>query len=358
MKNITYLFLFVVLMLYSCSHTAIYRETVYDNEDPTYPAQALQFAYDGRGRVSSSIANAGNRIHQKVVADSSYNTYLASATKYEHTMNNSLFTVGYYVIEKDIAESENEYQKYKSSSNHSTVINKLTERLEASHPSYNTATFKDYWKRVYQLSHRGIIQYYMIADADYKRLSDMDKAFLYGYLLKKDIPECNKLAEEKMKNDSVALSSIREKMRAEIAYRKLALQRIEERKKAEEERRRREREAEERARQERIEREKARQRWNDDSWMDGRWNLRGVLPGWSCTVYIDTDRQTIKMYTRQIGDFSYPKPDYNGRYTMETRTYRGRRCKYMSFGDTFIIVLPDEGKLVDDGDYYWSGPYH
>lgn len=350
MKNITYTCLVVALTLQSCSHTVVYREAEYNNDDSTYPTEALRFAYPANGRsVSSSLATIGNRIHQKVVADKNYKTPLASAVKFEKEASKD--NVKHDAFEKAISESESAYKRIKSTDSHNAVVESLTSQLNTLSP-YNTDGFKDYWKKIFQLSHRGIIQHYMSTDADYKGLSSKNKELVYGYILKCDVYKCRSLAEEKVRYESAALSSVKGKLQSEIATRKAELQKIEQRRRAEEERRLKKRKAEERARQERIEREQAQQRWNDDSWMDGRWVLTGTA-GWVTTVYIDTQSRTIKQYTRQLGDRSFPKPDYSGRYTIQNGTCNGVNCKVIDY-ENRIVAFPSEGRLMDVGGSYYS----
>lgn len=352
MKNITYIFLVGALTLQSCSHTVVYCETEYNNDDSAYPAKALRFAYPANERrVSPSIATIGDRVYQKVVADKNYKTALASAVKFETTASND--AVHHGAFEKAVSESESAYKRIKSTDSHNAVLEKMTSQLNTLSP-YSTDGFKDYWKKIFQLSHRGIIQHYMSTDADYKGLSSTNKALVYGYILKKDISGCRKLAEEKAHYESAALSSVKGKLQSEIATRKAEIQKIEQRRRAEEERLRKKRQAEERARQERIEREQAQRRWNDDSWMDGKWALTGVVPGWATTVYIDTESRTVKQYTRRLGDLSYPRPDYSGRYSIQNGTYNGINCKIIDYDVTRLIVFPGEGRIMDVSGYYFS----
>lgn len=352
MKNITYIFLVVSLTLQSCSHTVFYREAEYNNDDSAYPAKALRFAYPANGRsVSLSIATIGNKIYQKVVADKNYKTPLTSAIKFETAASNDV--AHHDAFEKAVSESESAYKRIKSTDSHNAVVESMTSQLNTLSP-YNTDGFKDYWKRIFQLSHRGIIQHYMSTDTDYKGLSSTNKALVYGYILKKDISNCGNLAREKVHYESAALSSIKGKLKSEIAMRKAEIEKIEQRRRAEEERRRQKRQAEERARQERIEREQAQRRWNDDSWMDGKWALTGVMPGWATIVYIDTERRTVKQYTRRLGDLSYPRPDYSGRYSIQNGTYNGINCKIIDYDVTRLIVFPGEGKIMDVSGYYLS----
>lgn len=379
MKKITYLLTIAALALQSCSHVAVYREAEYQNGDATYPNETLQFAYPANGdSVSSSIAKIADRIHQKVTADSKYNTYLASAVEFVNVREKrSVDSLRHTDLEKAMAESE---RACKESATDSTtaepveasadetltkkeMVEELTKRVNAL-SAFSPNDFKYYWQRIYQLSHRGIIQHYMSADADYRGLSATNKALVYGDILKKDIPGCEKLAESDVNRESEAFNSVRRKLLGKIASTKSELKEIERRKKAEEERLRRQREAEERARRRAAEaeweREKqrlAQQRWADDSWLDGRWNLTGDVSGWAATVCIDTRSKTVRQYTRRLGDFSYPKPDYSGRYTISTGTNNGVRCKVIDYGYTRLIAYPDTGTLYDLDGYRFSGPH-
>lgn len=351
MKNIIYAIIVSALMLQSCSHTIIYKEAEYKAPDSQYPVQALEFAYlPNNITMPSSLTNIGNRVFQQAKADNNYKTALSSAVDYEKDMNSSFKENGQ--LESKIADGKQVLQSTKSSNDHKSVANRLSNSYDAL-SKFSPNNSKDSWKRVYQLSHRGIIQHYMNLDADYRRLNGKDKALVYGYILNKDVEECNSLAEAKVREDENERSSVMSSLRREISSRESILAKIEQQKKAEEEKLRKQREAEEREKQAKIQREQAQRRWNDDSWMDGKWNLR--TPYGISTIYIDTASQRIKHYMKLYSDNPLRPADciYNGRYIINTGTADGKNCRVLDFGDTMIIAYPDNGKLRDlDGGYF------
>lgn len=345
MKLFIYAFLAFALLLQSCSHIAWYREGEYQNDNPKYSATAMQFAYYANGnRLPVSLVFTGNRILQLAKNDSLYKNYLQSAELFEKENNN--IGILYDKCIDYFNEGKNYLQSSKSSDNHNVIIEKITSLYQKS-PQYNEEDFSDYWMKIYQLSHRGILQHYMNSDAKCKEMNLKNKSLLYGYLLRSDIPECKLLAMRKVEalNDSIAF--LKSKFNKEISHRKTILQEIERRKKEEAERIKRQREAEEREIQERIERKQAQQRRNDVNchWINGHW--KRLWNNVMIHLYIDTQKQNIKVYYRGIWDLSYPKPEYSGPYLIENGTGKYRGYKVLVFGKLALFADPGTGEIYD-----------
>ncbi|MBQ0049367.1 MAG: hypothetical protein KBT12_03885 [Bacteroidales bacterium] len=330
----------------------MYQEAEYTGDDSPYRSSAMRFAYHVDGKsLSPYLVSIGNNILQKAKGDAHYRSYLQSALNFEKIKNKN--ATQFEKFETTVSEARRALSAQTSNEDHTAAISKLKRSLNTL-PVYNDAEFKDCWMRIYQLSHRGILQHYMYSNAEYTSLSKTDKALVYGYILKKDMDECDLLASAKANSDKENLSGITREVRHEIARHESILQKIEKQRKEEEERQRQKRLAEERARQERIQREQAQKRWNDDSWLDGKWNLVTQLG--VTTIYIDTDRQTVKQYTKLFSSnpFQPAHLDYSGRYSISNGTANGVNCKIISFDITQIIAYPDNGKLMDQGGYYFQ----
>lgn len=358
MKNILYAFLALSLMLQSCSHIVMYQETEYTGEDSPYSSNAMRFAYHADGNsLSSSLVSIGNDILQKAKGDAHYKSYQQSALNFEKVKNKNATQLEKF--ETAVSEAEMALSAQKSNEDHTAAISKLNRNFNEI-PEYNDAEFKNCWMHIYQISHRGILQHYMNSNAEYTRLSDTNKALVYGYILKKDTEECDLLASAKVDSDKENLSDIKRGIRREISRRETILQEIEKRRKAEEERQRQKRLAEERARQERIQREQAQQRWNDPtcSWLEdreygGSWKLE--TPYGEASLYFDTENQIVKMYFKPYNNNPLKRSnlEYQGRYSISDDIVNGVNCKIIHFGNTVIVAYPDSGKLRDwNGDYF------
>lgn len=358
MKNILYAFLTLSLMLQSCSHLVLYQEAEYTGYDSPYPPNAMQFAYHADGSaLSSSLVRIGNNILQKVKSDQNYKSYQQSAVNFEKGKNKNAVLLEKF--ETAVSEVGRAFSAQNSSDDHTDAISKMRGNLNKL-PEYNDAEFQNCWQHIYQLSHRGILQHYMNSNAEYKSLSNTNKALVYGYILKKDLDECELLASAKVNSDKENLSGLKSNIRREISRRESILQEIEKRRKAEEEKQRQKRLAEERARQERIAREQAQQRWNDPtcSWLEDKtygsgWKLETAYGVTS--LYFDTDKQTVKQYFMPYKNNPLKKSNlvYQGRYSISDGVYNGVNCKFIDFEGTRIIAYPDRGKLRDlSGEYF------
>lgn len=354
MKNIVYAIIVCAMALQSCSHTIMYMESEFQAADSRYPAQTLLFAYNSNNkRISPSLALIGNRIFNQVTADSEYKTALSTAVDYEK--NKDISFAEYEKFAPAVSKSKDFLKTIKSSKEHQSVIDQLSSSRDAL-SGITPKNFWESWKRVYQLSHRGIIQHYMALDADYQGLSVQNKALVYGYLLKMDISNCGNLAYEKLNAETEMQSSILKELGDEIASRESILKKIQQQKKAEEERLRKKREAEERARQEQIDREEAQRRWANDSWLGGAYGWALETQYGEVFVYINTNNQTI--IQRFMPYNNNPRKEsqvqYSGRYVIQSGTYRGVNCKFLSYNrGTTLIVYPDNAKLSDvNGRYF------
>lgn len=344
MKNIIYAFLTLSLMFLSCSHVILYQEADYTSVDSPYPSSAKRFAYHANGKpLSSSLVKIGDNILQKAKSDEHYKSYQQSAVNFEKGKNkNAVLLVQ---VENTVSDVKNVVSAQKSSEDHADVINKMEGYLNML-PEYNETEFQDCWIHIYQLSHRGLLQHYMNSDAEYNGLSNNDKALAYGYILKKNLDECDLLASAKVNSDKKDLSGLIRSIRHEISRRQSILKAIEKERKAEVDRLRK-------AERERIAREQAQQRRNDPtcSWLEGHWLLINPTYGYAPNLYFSTDRQRVKYHLIKIGDISYHRPDYDGPYTIDDGEGRYSGYKVIHFGDTFILANPETGRLYDgDGN--------
>lgn len=345
MKNLSYALLALLFVLQSCSHIVMYQESDFQNNDSPYPARPMRFAYHANGQsLSPSLLGIGNKIHQISSTDTQYQVVLQSAEDEEKRVNQ--VGVMHDNYRSKCSECEGYLESSKKSENHNEVISMLTS-LNSDLSQYKGVDFRDFWKKAFQLSHRGIFQHYLNSDFECKDLNLTDKALVYGYILKKDITECDRLANMQAQADIDAINGIESKINKEISRRKSILEQIEQRKKAEAEKLRKQREAELRARLEREAREQAQLRWSDPncSWIDGHWFYN--FGSSSVNIYIDTDRHTLKKYTSKLFDLR-PILEYSGRYTIEDGRDQYKGYKVIFFGDTYVLADPDTGRLCDD----------
>lgn len=353
--------LLLALLLQSCSHIAMYKEANYRCIDSPYPCSSMQFAYYANHKqLSSSLKGMGDRICMKAQADPAYRSCLPSTREFE--AQNDTFMVERTKFQRMLDDSRNLLSSIKSSNSHSSAASEGHRQVNAL-SACNTSYFNEYWKRAYQLSHRNILQHYMTTDSRYKGLSSNNKALLYGYILHKDIDNCEMLAQEAIKQDNATIFDLKaqiskevirhEKIQAEIDRRE-AIEREKERQRLEAERKRREAERREQLRRE--EQEAARRRWNGDSWMNGHWLIRTQLG--TINLYVDTKNQKIKVWNTLYSS-GRPEKLYDGRYTLyqDAGSVYGSKWngfKALSYPGTVIFADPDAGKLYEPGVGYYE----
>lgn len=347
MKNIICAFVLLVLMFQSCSHQIVYSEYLYQPSDSPYPVSSRSFAYKANNAsLPASLQKLTDKLVKMAWSDSQYNTPLPSADEYLSRITNEVSRYNDYKAALDNLQKQLTPQQ--ASGNHEEAINNLN-KLNNALSDYRNINFSEYWRRVFQLSHRGILQHYIDMDSDYKNLSSRNKALVYGAILKADFQKCDELVAEMVSRDQKAVSDLSNGITRAINQHKSAIEAIERQKRAEAEKLRKQREAEERAKQERIQREKAEKRWASDSWLNGKWGFKG--PFGVTTIYIDTAKQTVKQYTKlnSSNPFSPAALDYSGPY----RIYTEDALRVITFGATMIYADPDNGKLFDlDGGYF------
>ena len=262
----------------SCSHMITFQESNYSNPDSPYPATSTRFSYYADGRsLPDNLNMIGNRIFNNVKSDNHYKTHLQSAQDYEdQNGSDKKLREEYIGYLSDVSKLTNS-----SSSNHQSMVsqaNSLIEGLTKFQEDKQKNNFNSYWKRIFQLSHRGIIQHHMNADLDYRNLNNKDKELVYGYILKQDEKKCEELANDVSLSElsvlSGTLSSIRSVknkhsnlLNEEIKKEKERQYALERERQAKQQRERQI--AEEKAREEARQREEMRRQ--DLSWLRGTW---------------------------------------------------------------------------------------
>ena len=347
--------LLLALTMQSCSHIAVYKETHYSCTDSPYPCSDMQFAYYANHKsLLPTLKQMGDRICTKAQADSVYNSFFPSTDEFE--MQNDTFMVERKKYYKTLDDSRNLLSSIKISNNHSEAAFNGHQQIAAL-SACKTSYFTEYWKRVYQLSHRSILQHYMTTDSRYRGLSSTNKALLYGYILKKDIDNCEALAKEAAEHDKATIAGLQAKINKEVSRHEEIQAEIKRREAAEREKERQRKEAERQEQLRREEQEAARQRWNDDSWMNGHWLLRTQFG--TINLYIDTKNQKIKVYGTLFSS-SRPELMYSGSYRLynDAGAVYGSKWngyKALHFKDTTIFADPDAGTLYDpEVGYYES----
>lgn len=193
--------LLVILTLQSCSHIATYIESPYDSSDSPYPVTSMRFSYYANNRdLSGRLKNIGNSIYKKISSDSYFHNYLSSAVEYEHKNGDCYEQRKEY--EKAIADAAK--MEFSSKDKHSKAISEsdlILDKLSKHIAQESQTSNCDYWTRIFQLSHRGIIQHYANSAVEYNRLGQKSKELVYGYLLEKDIVQCADLAKQQVANE-------------------------------------------------------------------------------------------------------------------------------------------------------------
>lgn len=186
----------------------------------------------------------------------------------------------------------------------------------------------------------------------------MKKKVYIFIILRKDIPQCQKLAENKAQEEVSTFFNLQDEMRMIKEKRQRILEEQAERERRQREFERKQREAAERARREEMEREAAQRRWNDDSWMDGHWNIHIAGVG-SMNYYIDTDGMWIKVYTTLYSTMR-PSLDYSRPFTISNGEGRYSRFKVITYRDPKIggvaftqLADPNKGLLYDENAGYF-----
>lgn len=349
-KSIFLLVLFPFTFL-SCSHIAIYKEARYVCNDSPYPiTQHMQFAYyaGDRNKLSSSMVQTGNRIFDEVQEDTCFVIYLPSAEQF--VIDNDTFKTYRATYLETIKNCSDVLKSMRSSSNHKSAIDNGREQLKKLSvcAKYN---FNDYWKRIYQLSHRGILQHYMTSYSGYNGLSSIDKSLLYGYLLKEDNAKCTELASISVSKENKTINGLRTGIEYEVSRHKNILEENDRREKAERERQYRENVRRNAELFEQREREAKQRRWNDDSWVHGSWCQESSAG--TVSFNIDARDQTIVVKMRAKNSIkSYTI--YNGSYYM----YDGSRATFsdhnscggyrvIKFANSkgYILANPNDGHL-------------
>lgn len=82
------------------------------------------------------------------------------------------------------------------------------------------------------------------------------------------------------------------------------------------------------------------------SWLEGHRSL--IIGNYSAHLYFDSDRQWVKYYIRSIYDNSYPRPEYEGKYTIDDGVGNFRGYKVIRFDDTFVLANPETGIVYDE----------
>ncbi len=206
MKKIIVTF-FLMILLQSCSHIISYKESDYAALDSPYSVSSMRFSYHADGHtIESNLQNMGNRVFNNVLRDKNYKNCLQSAVDYENQWGEN-------------KEQRNEYDAaIKVASNYSPKANNNRKQTAQETRSILSKLenvsidFSDYWKRIFQLSHRGIIQHYLSADVTYTTLSSKEKALVYGYILDKDASECTKLGTVKAENEKSTQMKLQSKI--------------------------------------------------------------------------------------------------------------------------------------------------
>lgn len=191
MKNRIAKLFVVALMLQSCAHTARYVESSYDCNDSPYPIASMTFAYNVAGKgIPENLAKLGDKIHNDVKSDSHYQEMLPSAIKLVD--NGDTKRAG---LETALSKANN--LSFNVNGSHANAIKQIKE-IQGELSEYKKVDLSENFKRDYQLSHRGIIQHHVNNSIEFKGLNKTEQELVYGYILKKDIESCEKLAKAKV----------------------------------------------------------------------------------------------------------------------------------------------------------------